>query len=83
VTYRAHLDCDEVADEMKRLAGIAWNYDEDAYPLIDTVCEREDGPWIKEKFPEVAKRLWTRSVADGEQLALDLPSPTQAIPHLQ
>jgi hypothetical protein len=58
VTYRAHLDCDEVADEMKRLAGTAWNYDEDAYPISETACERDDGPWIKDKFPEVALRLW-------------------------
>jgi DNA-directed RNA polymerase subunit RPC12/RpoP len=57
VTYKAHIDCDDVAEEMRSLAGSAWNYDEDAYPISETACERNDG-WIKEKFPEVARRLW-------------------------
>lgn len=58
-TYRAHADCDAVATKMKELAGTAWNYDEDAYPLSEAACERDDGPWIKKEYPEVAKRLWS------------------------
>jgi hypothetical protein len=54
-TYRAHLDCDALADEMHKIGGL--RYDE-CVCLREDVDACDDRPWIAEKYPEVAKRLW-------------------------
>ena len=54
-TYKAHTECHTASLEYDALCN--WSgYYEEVYNLID-VFDPEDGEWLKESFPIVAKRM--------------------------
>ncbi len=57
-TYRAHDDCDAAATELHKIQQRC--HDEYIYLREDT--EAADKPWITEKYPEVARRLWSATI---------------------
>jgi|SRR6516162_6566876 hypothetical protein len=52
-TYRSHLDCDEAIRECYELANLT---SDDCMTVRDFTIE--DRPWLTEKYPYVAERLW-------------------------
>ncbi len=55
-TYRAHEDCDKAASEYMDMSNWDPRYD-DAVNLCEAICP-EDRPWLTEKYPAVAARLF-------------------------
>ena len=53
--YRAHEDCDNAASDHMAMGGYDPRYD-DPTILVNALCP-EDGPWLRVKYPDVAKRL--------------------------
>ena len=54
--YQAHEDCDAAASELQSMADL--NYDE-YYKIHE--CVDEDKPFLIEKYPSVAARMWPQN----------------------
>ena len=59
-TYRAHEDCDAVANKIHSNGNLL----SDESVCLSEGVDREDRLWITEEYPAVAARLWRSSVAN-------------------